>query len=285
MEEEHRDWPTRNLRTSTLDITEEVHNHYGLGPANHLSICLTTSTWEIDFNCSVTCFNIKLMLKYFAWLGANRTVYWGLVRWQCPLMQCFEFCIAENVLSGQKSIEELLIRKGLYIRREAFALQMSFRISNNLKPTPRWREISVVQSIYHDILRSTRFTLRKKKRFFERENYCTYQVSAIIQHNVLVANVVELGKQTGDSCNSFCCAVSRQETSRILDLVQSAANSNQATDDTSWTATQGFPCISVSNFKCGTRSYAKASLAWVSCHSLLCTCSAALKADACCFPL
>lgn len=101
-------------------------------------------------------------------------------------------------------------------------------------------------------------------------------MSAIIQHNVLVTNIVDLGKQTGDSY-IFCCAVSRQETSRILDLVQSAANSNQATGDTSWTATQGFPCASVSNFKCVTPSYAKASLAWVPCHSLLCTCSAALK--------
>lgn len=171
MEEEHGDRPTRNLRASTLDTAEKVHNHYGLDPANHLSICLTTSTWEIDFNCSITCFNIKHMLKDFAWLGANCTVYWGLVRWKCPLMQCFECCIAENLVSRQKSIQELLMWRGLYIRRKAFVLQMSFRISNNLKPTPRWREISVVQNIYHGILRSTRFTLRgkKKKALWKRE--------------------------------------------------------------------------------------------------------------------
>lgn len=43
-EDKYRDQPTRNLRKSTLEITGKVHNHYGLDPANHLSICLTTST-------------------------------------------------------------------------------------------------------------------------------------------------------------------------------------------------------------------------------------------------
>lgn len=42
--EKYRDQPTRNLRKSPLEITGKVHNHYGLDPANHLSICLTMST-------------------------------------------------------------------------------------------------------------------------------------------------------------------------------------------------------------------------------------------------
>lgn len=66
--------------------------------------------------------------------GELITLFIEGIRSQCPLVQCFEYCIAKTLVSRQKNIQELLIRR-LYIRKTVFALQISFRLSNNLKPT------------------------------------------------------------------------------------------------------------------------------------------------------